>query len=99
MSPQYSFDSPLSTLSYEIFVKTAGCGNASAVFECLTRADTRVLQDANVKVATNGIQGIIALQPVTDGAYIKKLASVQMREKRVNGEKLFVGVGWLAWAV
>jgi len=39
-----------------------------------------------------GIEGLINFQAVTDGVFIKELLSVQLAKKRVNGERLFVGV-------
>jgi len=75
------------------FVKAAGCGNASVALDCLVGADSRVLQTASVNVSRSpGIQGLLSFSPVIDGVYIKELLSVQMAKKRVNGERLFVGV-------
>jgi len=92
-SPLYPFDAPLPTGQYySAFAKASGCGNASAVFDCLIRADTKALQTANVKIATDGILSSMSFLPVKDGVLIKELPSIQLTKKRVNGKRLFVGV-------
>jgi len=92
VSPQYQVDSDIPTAQYQAFAKVSGCGNASVVFNCLVRADAQTLQAANLNVSADGIRGILAFLPGIDGVYIKELPSVQLTRKRVNSEKLFLGV-------
>jgi len=42
-----------------------------------------------------GVEGLLSFQAVTDDVFIKELLSVQLTKKRVNGERLFVGVSCL----
>ena len=86
-------DAPMPTARYLEFARLSGCGGASAVFECLVKADIRLVAAASNNV-TNSREfgGLWGFPPVTDGVLIKDHPSITLAKKRVNGEKIFVGV-------
>ncbi|KAJ0377608.1 hypothetical protein COL26b_004078 [Colletotrichum chrysophilum] len=51
-----------------------------------------VLQEASANTTAKQTYGRWAFSPVTDGVYIKSLASEQLTQKKVNGERLLVGI-------
>lgn len=47
------FDEAWPTLSFQSFVKQAGCSDAEVPFECLQSVDTIVLQNASANVSAS----------------------------------------------
>ncbi|KAI0474359.1 carboxylesterase [Xylaria cf. heliscus] len=89
---QWNFDDAWPTLSYQAFVKQAGCSDAEVPFECLQSADTVVLQNASALVSTSANYGQWAFIPVTDGKLIRKRPSEQLvLNKKVNGLRVLTG--------
>ncbi len=90
---QHDYSAATPTRRYYQFAEAAGChGSTSDVFDCLVDRDTLALQHANFNVSTSQAYGTWAFLPVTDGAYVRGLPSVQLGQKHVNGVNLFVGV-------
>ena len=89
---QYDYNATAPTQRYNDFAKAAGCANSTDKFACLVAKDSMTLQRANFNVTNAEAYGLWAFWPVTDGAYVKRLPSLQMAEKKVNGVNMFVGV-------
>ncbi|KAI1122656.1 carboxylesterase family protein [Nemania abortiva] len=89
---QWGFADAWPTLSYQAFVKQAGCSNAEVSFECLQSVDTVVLQSASATVSTSANYGQWAFIPVTDGKLIRKRPTEQLAiGKEVNGLRMLTG--------
>ncbi|KAH0431957.1 carboxylesterase family protein [Colletotrichum camelliae] len=85
---QYGFDADFPTQRYQSFAEKAGCSSEADVLECLRGKDSMILQEASANTTAEQTYGRWAFSPVTDGVYIKSLASEQLTQKKVNGERL-----------
>ncbi|KAF4808472.1 Liver carboxylesterase B-1 [Colletotrichum siamense] len=88
---QYGFDAEFPTQRYQSFAEKAGCSSEADVLECLREKDSMILQEASANTTAEQTYGRWAFSPVTDGVYVKSLASEQLTQKKVNGERLLVG--------
>ncbi|KAI0114466.1 carboxylesterase family protein [Nemania sp. FL0031] len=89
---QWGFDDAWPTLSYQAFVKQAGCSDAEVPFECLQSVDTVALQNASAIVSASADFGQWAFIPVTDGKLIRKRPTEQLAiNKKVNGLRILTG--------
>ncbi|KAJ3938889.1 uncharacterized protein N0V96_010996 [Colletotrichum fioriniae] len=88
----YAFDAPFPTARYQAFAEKAGCSSSGDILACLRGKDSMTLQLASANTTFEQPYGFWAFYPVTDGVYIKNLPTEQMKQKRVNGERLLVGV-------
>ncbi|KAI0407572.1 carboxylesterase [Xylaria palmicola] len=89
---QWEFDDAWPTLSYQAFVKQAGCSDAEVPWVCLQSADTLVLQNASARVSASANYGQWAFIPVTDGKLIRQRPSEQLVVgKKVNGLRILTG--------
>lgn len=98
---QYSYADFVPSQSYYAFASAAGCfgppalpqSNISAsIFQCLVGTDTETLQHASATISGSSRFGTWAFLPVTDGVFIQQLPSRQLLRKRVNGNRMLVGV-------
>lgn len=98
---QYGYADWIPTQSYFAFASYAGCFNGtpygfeteySTIFSCLIDKDTQTLQNASFYISTIANRGIWAFLPVTDGVFIQDTPSVQLNEKKVNGQRVLIGV-------
>lgn len=101
LGQQHGYADPAPTEAYYALAEAVGCfpGAPSAnykdtVFNCLLKADTNLLQSANVNVSSSGRFGTWAFLPVTDGVYIQNTPSKQLPSEQVNGMNMLVGVGY-----
>lgn len=98
---QYSYNSWVPSQSYYSFAKAAGCfndlpyGNSlspfKTIFECLVAADTKTLQLASAVVSSQGLYGVWAFLPVTDGTILQQRPSAQLQARQVNGQRMLAG--------
>ncbi|KAI1153431.1 carboxylesterase family protein [Nemania diffusa] len=89
---QWGFDEAWPTLSFQSFVKQAGCSDAEVPFECLQSVDTIVLQNASANVSASADFGQWAFIPVTDGTLIRERPSQQLViSRKVNGRRVLTG--------
>jgi carboxylesterase type B len=88
---QHNFDAATPTNLYNEFATAAGCGNSSAVLECLRHKDTDALQLANFQVSTRQAYGTWAFYPVTDFDLIPSPTTKALARRQVNGQTMFVG--------
>ena len=94
-----NYDDDLPTDYYLQFAQRAGClgtddgssSDSAAVFKCLQKADSTVLQKASCDTSLNAKPGNWAFIPVTDGNLIRNLPSKQLLAGKVNGERMIVG--------
>ncbi|KAK2747903.1 hypothetical protein FQN57_001494 [Myotisia sp. PD_48] len=98
MPRHYDYDDPEPTGIYNAFATLAGCPpgsnktySDSAVFDCLVKTDSTILQQANAVVGASGLYGTWSFLPVTDGKLIKKAPSRSLLEGKFSGKSLFVG--------
>lgn len=63
------------------------------MFECLVERDSLVLQQANAIVSGTGRYGSWEFEAVVDGTLVMGEPSQVMLNKRVNGERMLIGVG------
>lgn len=96
---QYNYNDWIPSQSYYAFATHAGCaptwayGNSSqTIFQCLVAQNTTTLQLASFAVSASGTYGTWGFLPVTDGVFVQERPSVQLLQKRVNGQHLLVGV-------
>ncbi|KAL3294914.1 carboxylesterase type B [Colletotrichum asianum] len=75
---QYGFDAEFPTQRYQSFAEKAGCSSEADVVECLRGKDSMILQEASANTTAEQTYGRWAFSPVTDGVYIKSLASEQL---------------------
>ncbi|KAK1712982.1 Alpha/Beta hydrolase protein [Colletotrichum acutatum] len=87
----YTFDAPFPTARYQAFAEKAGCSSSDDVLTCLRGKDSMTLQVASANTTFEQPYGFWAFYPVTDSVYIKSLPTEQMKQKKVNGERLLVG--------
>ncbi|KAK1519600.1 acetylcholinesterase [Colletotrichum costaricense] len=87
----YDYDAAFPTARYQAFAEKAGCSSSVDVLACLRGKDSMTLQLASANTTFEQPYGFWAFYPVTDGVYIKSLPTEQMKQKRVNGERLLVG--------
>ncbi|UQC87348.1 acetylcholinesterase [Colletotrichum lupini] len=87
----YDYDATFPTARYQAFAEKAGCSSSVDVLACLRGKDSMTLQLASANTTFEQPYGFWAFYPVTDGVYIKSLPTEQMKQKRVNGERLLVG--------
>ncbi|KAL4998921.1 Alpha/Beta hydrolase protein [Aspergillus recurvatus] len=88
----YKYNDPEPTRRYDRFVELAGCGAASAPFDCLLDAPTEALQNASAQVSTSGsVFGSFAFLPVIDGEFLTTRPSQQLLVADVSGQRLLVG--------
>jgi len=89
---QHDFNGEYPTARYQEFAAKAGCSNEEDVFSCLVSKDSMVLQKASNNVSSSQAYGTWAFLPVTDGEVVKSLPSIQLHDKKVNGNNILVGV-------
>ncbi|GKT90175.1 LOW QUALITY PROTEIN: carboxylesterase family protein [Colletotrichum tofieldiae] len=87
----YAHDAAFPTERYRAFAEKAGCSSSGDVLECLRAKDSMTLQQASANTTFEQTYGYWAFYPVTDGVYIRNLPSEQLRQRRVNGERVLVG--------
>ncbi|OHF01988.1 acetylcholinesterase [Colletotrichum orchidophilum] len=87
----YAYDAAFPTARYQAFAEKAGCLSSGDVLECLRGKESMTLQVASANTTFEQPYGFWAFYPVTDGVYIKSLPTEQMKQKKVNGERLLVG--------
>lgn len=99
---QYGYKDWIPTQSYLAFAVQPGCaptaayqGRYSSVFQCLSKKNTTVLQEASFNVSASGLLGTLSFLPVADGVFIQRLPSQQLLQKQVNGVNLLSGVSSL----
>ena len=98
---QYGYSDWIPSQSYYAFATYAGCFSDMAygyetvprtILECLRSKDTHLLQNASFYVSSSANYGIWGFLPVTDGVIIEERPSQQLLEKRINGQRLLIGV-------
>ncbi|KAK4034516.1 alpha/beta-hydrolase [Parachaetomium inaequale] len=82
---QYNYDDVWPTQRYHDFAEQAGCGSSAAVFDCLVSKESLTLQYASSNMLTIWPRVFL---PVTDGTFITALPSVQLSQRRVNGQRM-----------
>ncbi|KXH55790.1 acetylcholinesterase, partial [Colletotrichum salicis] len=87
----YAFDAAFPTERYRAFAEKAGCSSSGDVLACLRGKDSMTLQVASANATFEHPYGFGAFYPAMDGVYIKSLPTGQMKQKRVNGERLLIG--------
>lgn len=96
---QMQYDAAMPTRQYRALAATVGCLDRKrngktfdTIFDCLVSVDSLVLQQANAIIGGNGLYGQYGYMPVTDGKYVQQLPSQQLLQKKINGERILVGV-------
>jgi len=89
---QYEYDANFIKNNYYALSEEVGCGSSGNVLGCLTSVDSTTLQQASHTVTQAQPYGFWAFYPVTDNAYITTRATQQLSQKKVNGNRLLVGV-------
>ena len=104
---QYGFADSVPSQAYHALAQAVGClpKNSSqgsrfdSIFQCLVSTDTITLQNASAYVNVEARYGTWAFLPVTDGTFVQQLPSQQLlKNKRINGAKLLIGVSSLRYA-
>lgn len=100
---QWDYDGNEPTQAYFNFAAAAGCVEAqghsydnTSILDCLTLADTIVLQNASAHVSGGYKYGQWAFVPVTDTKLISERPSVQLNAGNVNGLRMLTSVGPLS---
>lgn len=96
---QWDYDGIEPTKAYRNFAIAAGCIDAQgysydnrSILNCLTFADTLVLQNASAHVSGGYKYGQWAFVPVTDTKLILERPSVQLHAGSVNGLRMLTSV-------
>lgn len=96
---QWNYDGVEPTQAYHNFAIAAGCVDAqgysynnTSILDCLTLADTFVLQNASAHVSGGYKYGQWAFVPVTDTKLILERPSVQLNAGSVNGLRMLTSV-------
>lgn len=97
---QWDYDGSEPTQAYNNFAAATGCVDAQGhsynnrpILDCLTLADTIVLQNASAHVSGGYKYGQWAFVPVTDTKLIAERPSVQLNAGNVNGLRMLTSVG------
>ena len=98
---QHNYSDTLPTARYNTFAANAGCATAPDIFQCLVQKPTEVLQQADFQSSGSIPYGQWAFYPVTDGTLVQDRPSQMLLDKKVNGQKVLVGVSspWLSSGV
>lgn len=96
---QWNYDGTEPEQAYHNFAVAAGCVDAQghsynnqSILDCLTLADTIVLQNASAHVSGGYKYGQWAFVPVTDTKLILERPSVQLNAGNVNGLRMLSSV-------
>ncbi|KAH8172084.1 carboxylesterase family protein [Sarocladium implicatum] len=91
---QFDYNGYAPKLLYQNVSSVLGCNKGRDSFKCLAHADVKALCQAGFNIDNDPrySQFLWGFVPVTDGVLLEDVPSRQLKQKRINGHNLLIGV-------